>query len=145
MIGYMNISMCMNLLTSPSGSKNINMCVSMSKCVSMSVRVILQTSNMTKGVYSATNFCIIVMSTIASFISLVWFFFVFFDNSTIRITLTAAEATATLRFIFLAVQNLHYRQKKSNQNSKNVVHTEHVQYNAHFDGPTTIESGLRSA
>ncbi len=30
-VGYINISICMNLLMNPNGSKNMNMCMSMSK------------------------------------------------------------------------------------------------------------------
>ncbi len=32
-----------------------------------------------------------------------------------------------------------------NRNGNKAVHTEHPQNNAHFDGPTTIRLGLRSA
>ncbi len=41
MISYMNISVCVNFLMSQSGSKNMNMCVDMSRSVSTSVCVSL--------------------------------------------------------------------------------------------------------
>ncbi len=35
--------------------------------------------------------------------------------------------------------------RRGNRNGKKAVHTEHIQNNAHFDGPTTIRSGPCSA
>ncbi len=35
--------------------------------------------------------------------------------------------------------------RRGNRNGEKAFHTEHAQNNPHFDGPTTIGSGLRDA